>query len=160
MKTTYFSYSSNMNAQQMAFRCPDAEAVGPVRLKDYRLVFRGSGVATIIPESGSHVDGVLWRISEQDEHHLDHYEGYPILYGKEPITVSNRECGEQKAMVYTMNPPYRDTPALPTQLYLEGILEGYKQNGLEIRPVLEAYRNAQHETRISQKNRKNYPFER
>lgn len=160
MKTTYFSYGSNMNAQQMAFRCPDAEAVGPVRLKDYRLVFRGSGVATIIPESGSHVDGVLWRISEQDEHHLDHYEGYPILYGKESIIVSNRECGELKAMVYIMNPPYRDTPALPTQIYLEGIIEGCRQNGLEISPVLEAYQNVLYESRISQKSSKKLSIER
>ena len=80
----YFAYGSNMNLNQMAFRCPDAEVVESVRLEGYRLAFRtnggGNGVATILPEEGSYVDGVLWRISERDEQHLDHYEGFPFLY--------------------------------------------------------------------------------
>lgn len=33
-------------------------------------------------------DGVLWRISEQDEKHLDFYEGWPRLYGKEPFRLT------------------------------------------------------------------------
>ena len=56
-----------MNLNQMAFRCPDAQVVDTVRLEGYRLAFRmnggGHGVATILPEAGSFVDGVLWRIS-------------------------------------------------------------------------------------------------
>ena len=91
----YFAYGSNMNLNQMAFRCPDAEVVESVRLEGYRLAFRtnggGNGVATILPEEGSYVDGVLWRISERDEQHLDHYEGFPFLYGKEPVTVTNQD---------------------------------------------------------------------
>ena len=87
----YFSYGSNMNLNQMAFRCPNAEVVESVRLEGYRLAFRtnggGNGVATILPEEGSYVDGVLWRISERDEQHLDHYEGFPFLYGKEPYLI-------------------------------------------------------------------------
>ena len=59
----YFAYGSNMNLNQMAFRCPDAEVVESVRLEGYRLAFRtnggGNGVATILPEEGSYVDGVL-----------------------------------------------------------------------------------------------------
>ena len=91
----YFAYGSNMNLNQMAFRCPDAEVVESVRLEGYRLAFRtnggGNGVATILPKEGSYVDGVLWRISERDEQHLDHYEGFPFLYGKEPVTVTNQD---------------------------------------------------------------------
>ena len=33
----YFAYGSNMNLDQMEFRCPDAEVAGNVRLEDYRL---------------------------------------------------------------------------------------------------------------------------
>ena len=69
MKTNerlYFAYGSNMNLNQMAFRCPDAEVVDTVRLEGYRLAFRmnggGNGVATILPEPDSYVDGVLWRV--------------------------------------------------------------------------------------------------
>lgn len=31
----YFAYGSNMNDEQMEFRCPDAEAVGTVCLEGY-----------------------------------------------------------------------------------------------------------------------------
>ena len=144
MKTNeklYFAYGSNMNLNQMAFRCPDAEVVDTVRLEGYRLAFcmngGGNGVATVVPEQGSYVDGILWQISERDEQHLDHYEGFPYLYGKEPVTVT--ENGQQREiMACTMNSPYRDTPAMPSKAYLEGILNGCRQNGIEIDPVLEA----------------------
>ncbi len=33
----YFAYGSNLDLEQMAQRCPDAEIVGPVRLENYEL---------------------------------------------------------------------------------------------------------------------------
>ena len=42
-KTLYFAYGSNLNLDQMARRCPDAEPVGRVRLDGYRLAFRRTG---------------------------------------------------------------------------------------------------------------------
>ena len=145
----YFAYGSNMNLNQMAFRCPDAEVVDTVRLEGYRLAFcmngGGNGVATILPEEGSYVDGVLWRISERDERHLDHYEGFPYLYGKEPVVVIDQDGIRHEIMAYTMNSPYKDTPAMPSKAYLEGILNGCRQNGIETAPVLEAVRLTQKE---------------
>ena len=109
----------------MAFRCPDAEVVGTVRLENYRLAFRsnggGRGVATILPEKGSYVDGVLWRISARDEQYLRASDGKQI-----PV------------MAYTMNAPYRNTPALPSWEYLNGIVIGCRQHGIDPWPVLEA----------------------
>ena len=138
-----------MNLNQMAFRCPDAEVVDTVRLEGYRLAFcmngGGNGVATILPEEGSYVDGVLWRISERDERHLDHYEGFPYLYGKEPVVVIDQDGIRHEIMAYTMNSPYKDTPAMPSKAYLEGILNGCRQNGIETAPVLEAVRLTQKE---------------
>ena len=54
-----------MDLDQMAYRCPKAEVVEIVRLEGYRLTFAaaGSGLATIFPEEGSHVDGVLWSLT-------------------------------------------------------------------------------------------------
>ena len=56
-----------------------AEMVETVRLEGYRLTFAaaGSGLATIFPEEGSHVDGVLWSLTGDCEKSLDLYEGYP-----------------------------------------------------------------------------------
>ena len=77
----YFAYGSNINLDQMAQRCPDAQVVGPVTLENYELLFRGNlrgaGVATIAPREGSTVHGLLWNITPECERSLDYYEGYP-----------------------------------------------------------------------------------
>lgn len=138
-----------MNLNQMAFRCPDAEVVEPVRLEGYRLAFcmngGGNGVATILPEQGSFVDGVLWRISRRDEQRLDRYEGFPYLYGKDAVTVITSDGVRREIMAYTMNSPFKDVPALPSLSYLEGILHGCRQNGIDTALVLNAVRRTQQE---------------
>ena len=55
-----------MNLDQMEFRCPNAEVIGNVVVKDHRLAFRGNsrgnGVASILPEQGERVCyGVLQK---------------------------------------------------------------------------------------------------
>ncbi len=141
-KKLYFAYGSNMDLNQMAFRCPDAEVLETVRLEGYRLAFRSNGgnrgVATILPDPDSHVDGVLWEISPEDERNLNFYEGFPRLYGKRTLTVVNRLGKEVEAMAYVMNAPYKDRPAVPSASYLRGILRGCQQNGIDTRPVLAA----------------------
>lgn len=148
-ETLYFAYGSNMNLDQMEFRCPAAEVVGNVRLEDYRLTFCSrnpdSGVATILPQKGSHVDGVLWRITQECERSLDHYEGYPYLYGKEQIHVKAEDGKTYESMVYVMNAPYKDCPARPSRFYLAGILEGCEQNGIDKKPILKAAKQVQKE---------------
>ena len=138
----YFAYGSNMNLEQMAFRCPDARVLGNVRLEGYRLAFRMNGghrgVATVLPEEGCHVDGVLWEISPRDEKHLDFYEGFPHLYSKEPVNVTDKDGNTFTVMAYTMNSPYRDTPAIPSNTYFSGIFHGYMQNGIPPEPLREA----------------------
>ena len=93
-----------MDLDQMAYRCPKAEVVETVRLEGYRLTFAaaGSGLATIFPEEGSHVDGVLWSLTGDCEKSLDLYEGYPDFYDKQEITVKNKGGREIKAIVYIM----------------------------------------------------------
>lgn len=41
-------------------------------------------------------------------------------------------------MAYSMNSPYKETPAMPSKAYLEGILDGCRQNGIKIASILEA----------------------
>lgn len=159
----YFAYGSNMSLNQMDFRCPQASVVENVRVEDYRLTFcsmnPGNGVATILPEEGSHVDGVLWRITPECEKSLDRYEGYPRLYGKETIHVKNAEGKEREVLVYTMNEPYRNSPARPSDFYLKGILEGCRENGMPTKPIMDAVKQTQmaikagkQKERSSQKN--------
>ena len=71
----YFAYGSNMNLDQMAYRCPAASVVEKVKLEGYRLTFcgrgKGCGVATILPVSYTHLDVYkrqLWRIAMMGKH--------------------------------------------------------------------------------------------
>lgn len=66
----YFAYGSNMNLDQMAYRCPAAEAVCTAKLEGYELFFAGrpgNGVASIRPKQGGTVVGVLWKLTEACE---------------------------------------------------------------------------------------------
>ena len=112
-KPLYFAYGSNLDLEQMAQRCPDAEIVGPVRLENYELRFRGSGFATVAPKKGSTVHGLVWKITPNCEQSLDRYEGYPRHYTKETVTVKDAAGAEIPVMVYIMAEPYCRQPALP-----------------------------------------------
>lgn len=94
-KRFYFAYGSNCNLGQMARRCPAAKKVGPVTLDGYRLTFNGrrdgTGVANVLKNPGTVVHGLLWEITPACERSLDHYEGFPFLYGKEMVTVQTED---------------------------------------------------------------------
>ena len=45
-KPLYFAYGSNINLNQMRYRCPDASVYGQAVLDNYDLRFRGSGSAS------------------------------------------------------------------------------------------------------------------
>ena len=61
-KSLYFAYGSNINLDQMQYRCPDATVYGQAVLDNYDLRFRGSGVATVEPKEGACVYGLLWEL--------------------------------------------------------------------------------------------------
>jgi gamma-glutamylcyclotransferase (GGCT)/AIG2-like uncharacterized protein YtfP len=127
----YIAYGSNLNLEQMAFRCPYAAALGGGVLPDYKLLFRGSNgaaVATVEPEKGESVPVLLWEITPRDEEALDRYEGWPHLYRKETAAV---RYGEKlvEAMVYVMN---EGRPlGLPGNFYFNTILAGYESAGFD-----------------------------
>lgn len=139
----YFAYGSNMNIEQMAYRCPTAVSIGYAELKDYQLAFRGNGYATVLPKEGEVVHGVLWKLEPQDERHLDTYEGYPSHYEKQTVTVRDAYGENHEVMLYVMAAPMRDVPQTPGLLYLDGIAKGYEAFGLPkelLRDVVERTR--------------------
>ena len=147
-ETYYFAYGSNMNLDQMAYRCPAASVVENVKLDGYRLTFCGRGkgsVATILPEEGSQVEGVLWKITPECEKSLDFYEGYPHLYGKEAVLVQGTDGVKREVMAYIMNAPYKDQLAIPSDLYFMGIVEGCHQNGISSRSITDALKRTRQE---------------
>ena len=145
----YFAYGSNINLEQMAERCPAAEAVGTAVLDGYELLFRGNrrgdGVATIEPLPGNQVHGLLWRLTPACEQSLDSYEGYPHLYEKQNLLVRAADGKEIVVMVYVMTGERWRYPIIPSNAYYEGILQGYRQNGLPESALEAALKNAHDE---------------
>jgi gamma-glutamylcyclotransferase (GGCT)/AIG2-like uncharacterized protein YtfP len=76
----YFAYGANMNMESMAYRCPEARPVCNYFLRDWELKFYSH--ATIEPNPGSEVAGVLWHITPECEAYLDAFEGFPDYYTK------------------------------------------------------------------------------
>lgn len=129
----YVAYGSNMNLEQMVYRCPTAKKVGVSVLKGYELTFRGRNGnchATIDACAGGEVPVVIWEIDAYSERALDLYEGYPNYYRKEYVKVDGKEC-----MVYVMNP---NKKGYPSSRYLDCIAKGYEDNGIDLAPLDEA----------------------
>ena len=145
MKKLYIAYGSNINLEQMAFRCPDSKVVTTGMISDYELQFRQ--VATIEPKEGSEVPVLIWELGGQDELSLDRYEGFPHLYRKEDVEVEiNGE--KQKCMAYVMN---RGEISLPTAGYYNTIVKGYRENGFDEKYLVDALKQAfDYEQKIKQ----------
>lgn len=132
-KTLYYSYGSNMNKHQMRFRCPDAEPVGQLSIKGWKLVFRG--VADIIQTKNENdiVRGAVWRITDSCEDSLDTYEGYigpgRGLYTK--ILFNTKKFGTEEIMAYIMNPIMEAPIECPSKEYFYTIRDGYKDFGYD-----------------------------
>ena len=146
----YFAYGSNINLDQMAHRCPNAQVVGPVVLQDYKLLFRGNdrgnGVATIKPHKGRKVYGLLWKITPDCERSLDVYEGFPRLYDKQDVTVRDSDGREFTVMAYVMTDTCKcRDPAVPSIFYYNGIRTGFLQNGLPVKALDQAVKHAEKE---------------
>ena len=114
----YLAYGSNLNMDQMAYRCPDAKPLGNAYIPGWKLVFRG--VADIVPSKGSKLAVGLWDISERDQDSLDIYEGYPSLY---------RRIDVFGFMTYQMN---RYKISEPSKHYYDIIKEGYLDFDLDV----------------------------
>ncbi|MCM1267482.1 MAG: helix-turn-helix domain-containing protein [Bacteroidales bacterium] len=145
--TFYIAYGSNLNVEQMRYRCPDAEAVGTGVIRDYRLTFKALGLsafATIEPYGGEYVPVAVWRISRRDEAALDRYEGYPTHYMKKSIkVVMDGDTSEAvEGLVYIMNP--RAVPKIPSRGYFEAVLSGYRSFRLEEKKLFDAWHGVGH----------------
>jgi gamma-glutamylcyclotransferase (GGCT)/AIG2-like uncharacterized protein YtfP len=122
----------NTNVEQMAVRCPTAVPLGKAILPGYRFEF--NSYATIVPDTDSQVDGVLWTITDADESALDLLEGYPEFYSKKHVTV--KQGMDYIAMTYIMNS--REHTNHPSDGYYSMVSEGYQSFGLSQKQLLDA----------------------
>lgn len=130
-KIKYIAYGSNLNLDQMAYRCPTAKVIGNANLNGYELLFRGGNggaVATVEKNTDSSIPVLVWELEPSDEVALDRYEGWPHFYRKEWVKV---EMGMQwvKVMVYIMNDGRQI--GSPSKQYYNTILQGYTSAGFD-----------------------------
>ncbi len=115
----YFAYGSNMDAEQMARRCPQSIFQKKVTLLRYEFFINNRGFASIRKKKDSQVWGIIYTITDSDEASLDRYEGYPEIYGK-------LDLPELKALCYVDST--KDN-GLPRDGYLEKIIQASKLHG-------------------------------
>jgi gamma-glutamylcyclotransferase (GGCT)/AIG2-like uncharacterized protein YtfP len=126
--TLYFAYGSNMDLMQMSNRCELAATVGIARLASYRFIINSHGVATVVPDPASAVEGLLWRITDADERSLDHYEGVRQgVYRKAFVELETPDGRKIKALIYIA---VDRVPGVPRPGYLEKIISAAEACGL------------------------------
>lgn len=154
MKRYYLAYGSNLNVQQMRFRCPTARVVGTGEIEGYELLFKGSrsgSYLTIEPKEGSKVPVAVWEVQVRDEMALDRYEGFPTFYYKKDmrIKVKGIKTGFESVkdtFVYIMHEDR--SLGIPSWRYVETCIEGYKRFGFDESLLMEAIRKSRRELGI------------
>ena len=141
----YFAYGSNLDPEQMQFRCPGAKAVGLAGLRDHRLAFPlysnawGGGVSSVQLAHGDTVWGMLFDLTEQHLQTLDGYEEFRgpgdqhNVYDRGQVTVELTRPDDGsfprrvRALMYVARP---SNPSPPSARYLETILRGARHHRL------------------------------
>lgn len=140
MKTKYYiAYGSNMDENQMSYRCPNARLVGKSEVKGYELLFKGSqtgSYATIEPKENGVVPVLVWQITKADEKSLDIYEGFPTFYYKKNLEVMV-EGEELTVMVYIMDEKRK--LGVPSNRYFSVLDSAYWKFGFDYSILEKAY---------------------
>ncbi len=122
--TLYFAYGSNMSRAPMRARCPSAREVGTATLAGHRLIITSDGYASIVPEPGGIVHGLLWRLAPRDIAALNAYESLDTgLYGSVTLPVS-LGAGKVPAMVYVAR---SRRPGRPRPGYLDAVIAAARE---------------------------------
>lgn len=136
MDIWYFAYGSNLLRSQMEARTGPIRTgeVSPrvARLPGYRLAFNmncGDGqVYANVMQPGDGVLGVIYRCGPEAMEKLDWYEqGYVRQQAVVTVTVGE----ELDAILYVAKPESLCTEGQPSAAYLDKILTGAREQGLD-----------------------------
>jgi len=107
----------------------------PHKLEGYELSFDkvtkppGCGYATLKPQEGGVVWGVLYLLTEKELTELDKSEGVPKHYTRETLTVST--CKDPiEAICYFASPDKTKSGLKPTKDYLRDLIDGVLEHDL------------------------------
>jgi hypothetical protein len=138
----YFAYGSNLDAAQMARRCPGSSLFVKGTLAGFRLTFHGGGshwgaggTATVVEAPGAQVPGVLFRVTGADVEALDGYEAFPKIYRHLAINVTGADGAVHAALTYQKIGSH---PNPPPMKYFHQIWRAYRDYGLDEAALLAA----------------------
>lgn len=139
-KRYYLAYGSNLNLEQMNYRCNEVKVIGAYNLEGYRLVYKGIkdnlSYLTIEKYPDSFVPLGIYEVSYADIKSLDQYEGFPSLYSKcyIPFVIDNKRY---KGLIYVMNDNY--DYFIPSSEYVSICMEGYNDFDFSKEILAKAY---------------------
>ena len=142
-KSMIFMYGEYMNSTNMKFRCTDALCSGMAVLSGFRFVINSRGVAALVPDAASQVQGVLWRVTPFDETSVDKTLGYNAeepeksRCSKKQLTVHTSVGMPVEAVVYFENDT---TPGEPAQSYMQKVISGAAEHAVEKKYIDEVLR--------------------
>jgi gamma-glutamylcyclotransferase (GGCT)/AIG2-like uncharacterized protein YtfP len=123
----YFSYGSNMAPAGMEERCAAPSVLGVATVPGYRFRIAKRGYATMVPDRGSMVYGLLWSLTGEDLAALDQYEGVPAGHYTRTIIPVLFRGKPLEAQVYLAADP---APGKPRTGYLETVVQAARDLGL------------------------------
>lgn len=133
----YVAYGSNMNLEQMKYRCPNSKVVGKGVLKEYQLVFNVHADVIETNYKTDKVPVVLWDINDYDWHYLDMYEGFPSYYIKKIVPIEMEDGRTEHAIVYVMADK-RKGICPPDEHYFNVVKQGCIDNGIDVEYLYKA----------------------
>lgn len=134
----FFAYGSNMNPEQIASRCFKPEACAVACLPGYELSFYGhsrrwdGGEATVIPQPGEGVWGVVYKLTLADSERLDSWQDVRLdgtgAYFHYPTVVMDAQGNEYPVLLYKRF--LSGEPGSPSREYLDTVISGALFHGL------------------------------
>jgi gamma-glutamylcyclotransferase len=139
-KILVFAYGSNLDDAQMRGRCASARVESRAVLSNHALAFGGfsrrwgGAVASVVPEPGGWVEGLLYRIAPPDLHKLDRHEGTPFAYQRVAKLVTDERGRRRRAQLYRQSADNFE-PWLPQPAYFGVLLRAYERLGFDLAPL-------------------------
>lgn len=130
----YFAYGSNLNLQQMQYRCPTARLLGVGVVRGYALRYRGHGSGcaylTVAATAGAITPVAAFVVCPSDVAALNAYEGVATgHYRIEAMSVDIGGRGRLRGFWYVMNGGKRYAPS---QMYVRTVAQGYQMMGFDL----------------------------
>lgn len=103
--------------------------LGQAVLQDYELGFDQRGFVSAVPKNGQKVIGVLYEVDQHCLDALDDFEGYPQVYVRPEVEITDSFGHKYKAWIY-MQPAEQLGGKYIKEDHLKRIIAGATENRL------------------------------